>query len=780
MPSGQQEAGKNYAPYINSDLFNATVTSCDPATHCVVVSPDGESGLLHYQGHCLSHTYSSALGFVESVLPGVGTRVLCFGRGDSTTIIGAYPNHEAHGNLAAAALANKTVLASSEPINDSVHNFGYASHITKAAVHNNNLPTDTIQGEKVISNEFGVMMGLFKLFSTLRASELSQVQCHFLDDLVRIISHNFQHYTALGELKVFHDGKGIHLEIGATHSPDESMGNTEESSITQIGKETDADYQRFYKLKDSQANMLERMKVFVGKLGDFINFLIIKPADVPRTLNGSTPSKPDTGLLQVRASLDGTLVIRSANGIYLEKTDWIRVPTRIRTPEDPEGDDGATINYSQKLDYGFDDTYVSTDAAYNDTAFLYYLQLRDYLAYINEEIGYKGFKDHPKDFHVNDDIGKEADLNNNVIYIDPLTGTKFKKNKSWIALMKNGGISLADAWGSAINMEGGNIYIQPAKDLVIQPNRNLIAKVGQNINLAANKELDLSSTSGGLRVKTNLSQYFYSDNSGILLQANGPALTDNTYPYPNSDTIAGLSGVVLSAPNAGINAFGQQINLQAQFQLVEMAAEIISKSTDRTRILSDQQAIISAPFSGLYAAQELIMFSEGACAAIGLGNTIVGLEGQTTGIVNFMGGQIPVNGYLKSSDQFVTDVQKNEKDVNDFDPTKVLESFTSKDDFDLLQFNFLPSSSYNLADSDVIPQTLSQQADTKMNGLLQKWVEVPVNKTYPYPGADKAECYITAESRNVSDMTLVNKTIDLLNGSKLTDAKNVFSDYKSY
>jgi hypothetical protein len=778
MPQGQQEAGKNYAPYVNSDLFIGTVTSCDPATHCVVVSPDGESGLLHYQAHCLASTYSSALGFVESILPGVGTRVLCFGRGDSTAVIGAFPNHEAHGTLSAAALANKTVLASSEPINDSVHSFGYASHITKAAVHNNNLPTDTIQGEKVIANEFGVMMGLFKLFATLRASELSQVQCHFLDDLVRIISHNFQHYTALGELKVFHDGKGIHLEVGATHSPDESMGNAQDPSIIQIGKETDTDYQRFYKLNDSQANMLERMKLFVGKLGDFINLLIVKPANVSHAFNGNVPTQPDTGLLQVKASLDGTLVIRSANGIYLEKTDWIRVPTRIRTAEDPNGDDGATLGYTEKTDYTFDETYVTADAAYNDTAFLYYLQLRDYLAYINEEIGYSNFKKHEKDFYVNDDIAKEADLAN-MTFVDPLTGSTFKKNKSWIALMKNGGVSLADAWGSSINMEGGNIYIQPAKDLIVQPNRNLIAKVGKNVSIAAQNELDLSSTSGGLRVKTNLSQYFYSDKSGIVLHANGPDLSENTYPYPDSDAIAGVAGVVFNAPKSSVSAYGQQVNLQAKFQLVEQAAEIISHSTSRTRILSDQQALVSAPFAGVFAKQELTIFSDGGCIAMGLGSTTVGLEGQVTGIVNFMGGQIPVNGYIKSSDQFITDIKKTEKDVNDFKPAEVLQVFQSKDDFNLLQFKFLPTSLYNLEDSDVIPQTLSQQNDTKMNGLLQKWVETPINDSYPYPGSDKAESYVTAESKNVSDMTLANKAVDLLNNSTLA-VKNVFSDYKSY
>jgi hypothetical protein len=720
------------------------------------------------------------MGFNETILPGVGSRVLCQGRsGDSTILIGTIPSPESNGVLASSVLANKAILASREPVHDSVHKTGYASHITKGAVLNNNLPTDTVQGEKVIANEFGVMMGLFKLFANLKASELSQIQCHFLDDLVRIISHNFQHYTALGELRVFHDGQGIHLEIGATHDPDESMGNSVNPAISPTDPQTESNLSRFYKLSSDQLNMLERMKVFVGKLGQFVNFLIVKPANIPHTLDGTVPKTPDTGLLQVKAGLDGTLILRSANGIYLEKTDWIRVPHRIRTPEDPTGDAGDLLDYPTTEDYTFTDTYTALDANYNDTAFLYYLQLKDYLAYINEEIGYANFKAQTKDFYVNDDITKETELNN-ITFVDPLTGSSFKKNKSCIALMKNGGISLSDSWGSAINMEGGNIYIQPAKDLIVQPNRNIIGKVGGNISIAAQQDIDLSSTSGGMRVKTNLAQYLYSSQGGIVLHTDGQDFTNNVSTYPNSTVISSVSGIVINAPNSSISANASQIGLNASNSLIATSPDAIIQTTNDLLLLSDQSLYLSSNVTGVFADQEIISFSNGSNVMIGLSQSLVGIKGQYFGAANFGGGEIPVEGLLPQSNKFITQVQAVVTQLEATNTAKLLDVFSTPTQYNTIKFQFLPSSYYELEASDVIPQTVSQQIDALLNENLNNWIETPVNNTYPYPGNDNAQTYITIPLSNISNTDLANKAVGLISQEQPFAVKNIFTDYKSF
>ena len=106
--------------------------------------------------------------------------------------------------------------------------------------------------------------------------------------------------------------------------------------------------------------------------------------------------------------------------------------------------------------------------------------------------------------------------------------------------MENGGICMRDAWGSALVMEGGNIYIQSAKDTVMQPLRNLVAKVGQFASIAANQDIDLSSTSKGVRIKADQAVYLYSANSGVVIQSDG--LTESPGPTDLTAVVEQISG----------------------------------------------------------------------------------------------------------------------------------------------------------------------------------------------------------------------------------------------
>lgn len=780
--STSTERQKNNNNYISADIFTGTVVSCNPGTMVVEVAPDGNQSLKIVQGIPLSHVFASAIGFKETLLYPVGSRVVCQGLGGHQAIIfGAAPPTEKQGDTI-ANMPSKIALDADEPLGQSVHKNGYLGDSTKLNVMNNGLPTDVVQGEKVIANEFGVLLGLFQLVAMLRASDLSQIQCHFLDDLVRIVSHNFQHYTSLGELSVSHDGQAINLEVGATHDPNESLGiptTSTEATITAVNAQAPdttgtKNANDFYQLTKN-ARALERLKVFVGKLGGFINLLLCLPS-------GETPGEksiPDAGLLQVKANLDGSLIIRSANGIYLEKTDWIRVPQRLLTPDDPSGDDGKTVTYPPHMPYEFDDQYK-----YREVAFLYYLQLRDYLAYTNEELGYSDFKTLSKDFYVNGDYTKN-DVEGRV-YIDPKTGASFKRTRAVIALMPNGGIAMADNWGSCIAMEGGNIYIQPAKDLVMQPGRNMIAKVGANISLAAQLEVDVSSTKGGFRLKTDKAQHLYSDNSGILLHANGTLSEPGVVPYtPDYRTVSHVSGVVLHAPNSGVTGNAEQVYFNAKDKM-------ILSSKNNTTIYSDDwlrlysKNLISTNSNNLQSLtnDSTIIYSGSQVLMTGLISTAVGTTAQTYGIAEAGDIKAPVKGFLdpdKGQKKFFDAMAKVNSTANTFKVGDMLASFKSETAFDDIEFQFLPSLVYQLTKDDVIPQTYSQQQNILAGIAQTAWEETEVNSSYPYPGADfQDQSYATKAASNLENLNnqLANKTVELLNKTDDIQTSNVFTDYK--
>lgn len=762
-------------------LFYGTVTSADPATKVVLVAPAGPGQAQVMQGLVLAQVLSSAIGIKESHQPPIGANVYCAALTHTRCVIlGILP--EADGTGAESNLTSRSILGGGTAMEHESARNDYGKDAFKIYTSNLQRPTDTSAEDLVYSNEYGVLLGLFQFLATLKASELAQVQCFVLDDLVRIVSHNYEHLHSMGEFKITHDGKSLNIELGVTHRPDESLGipSEQNSQILHTGQTSFDDSKQLYQIDDTTKG-IERLKAFVGHLGDFVNVMLTLPGNQPVKLNGETPEVPETGLLQLKTHLDGLFVLRSAKGIVLEKTNWIRVPSRIRRSEDPLGDDAAELDYGSTETFEFDDSYT-----YESQPFLYFLQLRDYLAYTNEVIGYHKFKKHEKDFSINNEYTKERPLSG-VTFVDPVTGAAYRRKTSSIVLMPNGGVAMQDAWGSGIAMEGGNIYIQPAKDLVLQPMRNLIGKIGDNISLAARREIDISSTSGGMRLKTDKAIYLYSKDSGIVLHADGLARSENV--LPEDDAPAFVNGIVFKAPSNGVYSTSKYAHhkisetsiIDAKLNYIKSSADVVI-TAESSLISHAEKRILMTSNGGITA------FAEDSASWIGNTSTVIGKEGQTFGLVTLDDDlKFPVNGIL-SEDNSGADFFKSTRDEIErlderLDLEKVIIGFKTDEEFDTVQFRFLNSSRYNLLDGeDVVPQTLAQQEETVQQGLhqLTPWEEVAVNDTYPFPGADNAELFATVELKNIDIIggDFINKT-DGTGSGQTNQLKDVFKQYTS-
>ena len=503
----------------------------------------------------------------------------------------------------------------------------------------------------------------------------------------------------------------------------------------------------------------------------FINLLIVKPADGQlRALDG-VAAKPDLGLSQVKVGLNGNIQVRSVSGITLEKTNWIRVPTRIRSPEDPEGNDPTTLPTSTPFVF-------NQELKYQDQPFMYFLQIRDYLSYVNEELGYRNFKALDKDFVVNDDYSKEDDLNT-VTQVHPTHQVKYEKNNALISIMDNGGITLKDAWGSSIVMEGGNIYIHAAKDEIHQPMRNFIAKVGRSVSLAAQDEVDISSTAGGFRLKTDKAQYFYSDNSGILLHANGKDIFEVS---PVNGAFTDVGGVILHAPNNTIvshskfklDRVDETHSVHSNTLFIEADTELGIFSGNRIDLYSGGNFMVNAT-------DLLSVVTEGSAFLFGETNTIVGMKDQTYGVTKFGLGFLPVEGLLDS--QGIQSFKDYKAQISAIHAQAFSPTFQDDANFGNIEFQFLSTGIYGINSGlDYIPQTIVQQENDVFDmHTLRSWNEVAVNNTYPYPGADFTNCLVKSSLSNLQtvDGKLVSKTVGLTDQSTLTVGGNIFTDYKT-
>ncbi len=770
-------------------LFTGVVISSNAATYAVTVAREGymagtADGGNMMQGIALSSQLAGFLGFRDAGLPQAGTRVLCASvAANLCYVIASIPQN----NRSSESIPGRTILGAGCATQDSSNRVGHADKLP--VIPNNRRPADVVDGEHVISNEFGVMLGMFQQLAVLKASELAQVQCHLMDDLVRLISHNFQHYSALGEYNIWHDGKSLQAEFGATHIPGEMYGRpmVDSESGAPVFQETSSasvdDAEDFYKIsEDERIKAIERFKIFLGKLGDFIHIFLLKPDNNEvRTLNpDKRPNSPDTGLFDFHLGTDGGVHVRSVKEVFIEKTNWIRVPVRCAAPDDPKGDAAEDITYEDKEPFEWKNDYK-----YKNNPFGYFLQLRDYVAYASEKLAYQNFKKHEKDFYVNDTASKEKNLKN-IQKVDKntkLDQTNYDLRTSGVYIMPNGGIVIRDAWNSAIVMEGGNIYLQPAKDFVMQPLRNLVAKVGGFVSIGAKKDIDLSSTERGFRLKTEKSQYFYSDKSGIVLEAN-PSQPGSGTPDPSSQAIEDIGGIVLKSKQGIYNYAEKEIVAYSKDKMILKAVgnTVISSdglfglNTSGTMIIKGNQLIANGESTALY------LSTGGTASFAGSGSSVFGNKDDNLGImydkdsmfIDILKGAFPVSSVasqLQSAYRLFSDPLSQT-------------TFSDVSKFTKLKFRFLDSNKYGniQKETDAIPATMAQQ-DDKLTSLysLGTWTEKEVNGSLPYPGKTKfTEFYLDADAPKNLETNPSGKSYSSKADSSKTPGKLTFKSLQQY
>lgn len=727
---------------------------------------------------------AAAIGFKECPTYSVGNAVLCAHMtGEVCYILGIIPEAD----IGKLGMYNRSLLKTFDAGFDEHNTLGYGTEAAKLRTHNAGRPTDLVEGEAAFANELGVLLGLFQQLAVLKGSELAQIQCIFLDDLVRIVSHNFQHWTAMGEFNIAHDGKSLLLEYGATHLSPESLGQPTIQAFsatpvfTEEGTPTADDSTDFYAMEKNKLKSIERLKCFIGRLGDFLHLYVTKPAEDQRELNGEITGKYDTGLADIHVGTDGRVSIRSVSSVVVEKTNWIRIPHRVRTPEDPEGDDGDTIEYDKKDPFEFDN-----QMKYRDNPTAYFLQLRDCLSYLQDVYAYKNFDKLEKDFKTSKSVDDNEEKLEDVSSIDPNTTVNFadyKLRKSGIYLMDNGGVMIKDAWGSAIVMEGGSIYLQPVKDLVEQPLRHLVSKVGHSVSIAAKKNIDISSTEDGLRVKTKNQQHFYSSDEGILLQSDADDLSELS---PQEEAYESGGGIVLMAKDSGVVSIGKSNYMYGTELAAIKSTQDVYIESERDITLQSYQAL------NLFATTDLLgiakanttLLANSTFMAGGNSATNLGKEGSKLGIVPSPGqtfactmdGILPIETLVNSYD---STIESNKT-------TKLLpvSPYDEDSSFEEIKFRFLSSDKYNLdGEGEFLPMTIGQQDEESFGKLnLTVWKEEEQEDTLPFPGKDKFEDYYLKSQMQNGQLTgedIVTKQIDgVENNARLEKAS--LNEYKVF
>jgi hypothetical protein len=308
----------------------------------------------------------------------------------------------------------------------------------------------------------------------------------------------------------------------------------------------------------------------------------------------SHEEKPVYGLQEQNTGLDGRLFISSAKGVVISKRILLPIPQRIKRPEDVENGDEASKNYKAASKHGagpehkITGDFQTTDNDYPNMQRA--AAVLDLHGYLFNYAGLHPFFWHAKDYKTweQQDLRSEgyADYNQKIPQFDQLAGSKmylkeetpkqwkidhryntqkFWETESFISLVEDGTVVIADGYGAEIRMSGGCIFLSAPGDVWLKGGRDVQSWAGNDVILRANKSVDVSSTEKNVRIKAEEHVLVFAGNEeskhegGILLESRGKTIE---YDFEQCGDEVRFAGIVLRAPESNVVGLAHQIYMR--------------------------------------------------------------------------------------------------------------------------------------------------------------------------------------------------------------------------
>lgn len=458
---------------------------------------------------------------------------------------------------------------------------------------NDRTPTDNLPGDAGLISAAGVGLHVGLTSAVLRGTDICSIEVHALDSLLRTYGHNYEHFTAGSELRVFDDeGELHHVEYHAKFR-EEALGylpGSEGSIKPFIDKpQTDwaSDKGRFEPVNPNQAGVWRDMTAR-GYLGDIERKVVYRQSDKYKdTLHVYGDEDDPVALSDIHRLSTGAIHIRSAKEIILEKYVLLPAPVQLRMPDDGEGDWSENYMAAGALGEGDDPPeqkeYDVVEEHFNRRMGV----LDEYLTYVRNWYGNLNFVAHKKDWRVTEESGKsdgwelKRSFNERMniegmktsywggvakvhkIDIDTrLKGVKYFESWSKVVLMDDGCILMEDGWGTQFSMIGGNVVISPPGDIVLNPGRRVVANCGWDFIARAKGSMDFTTTKGDIRMRADKNFHVLAGNNrddqtgGILLESKAEVDLQD-FSKIGEDAIS--SGIVFMSRKAPIIGFGTDI-----------------------------------------------------------------------------------------------------------------------------------------------------------------------------------------------------------------------------
>lgn len=359
-------------------------------------------------------------------------------------------------------------------------------------------PSNLVDGESAYVTKTGAGVEFLYNLCRLKGSELAMIEAYILDDLVRILSRNFEHLTSFGDFKIINSGGGLNVLWQGTSNEYEALGSDAEGEPIdgfEIGEKDNLNVD-----PDDESNFLWdakwRFTKYIGKIGNFIHTYITDPGKNLVSENEANQFK--AGRYNFHVNQDGSVVMQSISDIVFEKTVRIPVPVANDRLEAIQAATNEQLNAYEVW------TPLEGEELY-ETSY----KLADYTKWLSNYYALAGFYA-ANVFNIpSEEESPEPDpyCKDRNFQVQNGGGnyhtqfTKMLQAYATIRIFKDGSIVLYDAYGSAVHMTAGHVNISAARSINLTAAANVNITAGRDVIVNAGNNIELSAMFKGILLK---------------------------------------------------------------------------------------------------------------------------------------------------------------------------------------------------------------------------------------------------------------------------------------
>lgn len=462
--------GDQRAPVTPGRPVTGTISAVGDGIYTVVVDASGQ---VIADCHCMLGIFAGLFGYRTTIKLGLGDRV---------TVLPGSPSF-------LVAMGSRDVADTQNP--DSRTHTGYPSAEamkSRDPGRRHTPPNDLVTGEFEIANLSGMAFLAAHRMMSMKAGDLAKVEVHLLDGMVRIVSANYRHHSALGDLEIFNDGR-LNCVFNGTSYPWEAWGNR--TAKEPLPVELNGNQVKLDNPKDAVETGRWRFSSYVGWLGDFIHLFITDPHTAAAEIGAEGWR---SGRANVHLGNDGSFLIQTCGAdICLEHVVRIPVPRQRKRPNDSTGNKPDEF---ADLDTKWLEMWKAKPGKFHETCF----QLREYTRWFSQVHALQRFRQASKDWEIPTEAetpapapdGHEEDRKNSIGDVEMVD------SYACIRIMRDGSVVVRSASGSSITLAGDDVWISATRHLLFEAGGDIRFLAGRNVLMKARRSVEILAIKGGI------------------------------------------------------------------------------------------------------------------------------------------------------------------------------------------------------------------------------------------------------------------------------------------